>query len=154
MGSSTYTVTRERHIAAPTSAVVDRIVDFRRWEAWSPWEDLDPEMSRSYTGSHSGVGAVYEWDGNRKAGSGRMEITEVTPPGTVVIGLQFLRPFKSESVTTFVVIPDGDGSRVAWSMTGPHSFMTKVMGVVRSMDKMIGPDFEKGLAQLAADAES
>lgn len=152
-GSSTYTVERQQRVEAPAAAVLERIVDFRRWPGWSPWEDIDPELRRTYSGPDSGVGAAYEWEGNRKAGKGRMEIVDVADDA-VTIDVQFARPFKSRSSSAFRLRPDGDATVVTWTMTGPKTFMTKVMGVFTSMDKLIGPDFEKGLARLKADAES
>ncbi len=149
-----YVVEREQRIRASPGAVQERIVDFRRWQAWSPWEDVDPALRRSYSGAPSGVGAVYEWEGNRKAGKGRMEITSVEPDRSVAIDLQFLKPFKARNVTTFTTEQQGDDTLVRWSMTGPRTFMTRVMGILSSMDKMIGPDFEKGLDRLKADAEA
>jgi hypothetical protein len=158
---STYQVERQRHVDGPPSVVLEHIVDLRRWTAWSPWEGLDDRMRRTYGGADRGRGAWYEWDGNRKAGRGRMEITEVDDQDAsnggrrheVTIDLQFLKPFKSHSTTRFIVQPDGDGSLVTWSMTGPHTTMSRVMGVFTSMDKLIGPDFEKGLAQLQDEVE-
>jgi hypothetical protein len=94
------------------------------------------------------VGAVYAWKGNRKAGEGRMEITSATEPSEVVIALQFLKPFKSSNTTTFTLEPEGDGTKVVWTMQGPKTFMTKVMGIFTSMDKLVGGDFEKGLGRL------
>ena len=149
-----YVVEREQRIHASPAAVQERIVDFRRWQAWSPWEDVDPALRRSYSGAPSGVGAVYEWEGNRKAGKGRMEITSVEPDRSVAIDLQFLKPFKAHNVTTFTTEQQGDDTLVRWSMTGPRTFMTRVMGIFSSMDKMIGPDFEKGLDRLKADVEA
>lgn len=150
----TYTVERSATMHAPPAGVFAEIVDFHRWPAWSPWEDLDPDLARSYSGPDAGTGAVYEWRGNRKAGEGRMEITGVQPPGDatgeglVVIDLRFLKPFKSASTTTLTLRPEGDGTHVTWSLTGPRTLMLKVMGVFTSMDKLIGPDFEKGLGRL------
>jgi Polyketide cyclase / dehydrase and lipid transport len=149
-----YVVEREQRIHASPAAVQERIIDFRRWQAWSPWEDVDPALRRTYSGAPAGVGAVYEWEGNRKAGKGRMEITSVEPDRSVAVDLQFLKPFKAHNVTTFTTEQQGDDTLVRWSMTGPRTFMTRVMGIFSSMDKMIGPDFEKGLARLKADAEA
>ena len=150
--TDTYTVERTQHIDAPPDAVRERIVDLHRWEAWSPWEDLDPDLRRTYGGADSGVGAWYEWEGNRKAGKGRMEIVAVDD-SSVTIDLQFLKPFKSRSTTAFTVVPEGDGSLVTWTLTADNSAMTKVMGLFTSMDKLIGPDLEKGLERLQQDAE-
>ena len=150
----TYVVERQQRIDAPASALYERIVDFHRWRTWSPWEDLDPSLRRAYSGPEQGVGATYEWQGNRKAGAGRMTIADVEADHRVTIDLEFVKPFKSRSTTTFTLQPDGDATVVTWSMTGQKTLMTKVMGVFMSMDKMIGPDFEKGLARLKANAES
>ena len=143
-----YAVERSTTINAQASAIFPHLVDFRRWPAWSPWEDVDPDMDRSYSGSDAGVGAVYEWSGNRKAGEGRMEITEATEPSKVAIALDFLKPFKSSSTTTILLTAEDGATRVTWRMTGPKTFMTRVMGLFKSMDSLVGPDFEKGLAQL------
>jgi uncharacterized protein YndB with AHSA1/START domain len=151
--TDTYTVVRTATIRAPAETVYSHIVDFRRWRAWSPWDDLDPNMQRIYAGADSGVGATYAWSGNRRAGEGRMEIVEATEPSQVVIALEFLKPFKSSSTTTFDLTPADDGTEVAWTMSGPKTLMTKIIGVFRSMDKMVGPDFEKGLGRLTTASE-
>jgi uncharacterized protein YndB with AHSA1/START domain len=152
----TYTVERTVHVQAPATAVYERIADFHRWPAWSPYEGLDPSMTRSYSGAESGVGAAYDWSGNLKAGTGRMEIVEAVPDERVVIDLAFTKPFRSESKATFRIDGNGDagGTTVTWSMTGPVTRTTRVMGVFRSMDKLMGPAFEKGLTGLKADAEA
>lgn len=152
-GSSTYTVRRQRHIAAPPAVVRERIVDLRRWVAWSPWEDLDPELDRTYGGPPAGTGAWYAWEGNRKAGEGRMEITDVDE-SNVAIDLRFVRPFRSQSVIVFTLAPDADGTVVTWTMTGANTVMLRLFGIFRSMDDMVGPDFERGLDRLKADAEA
>lgn len=153
MADDTFTVTRSTTIAAPPQAVYDQIVDFHRWPAWSPWEDLDPDVKHVYSGAESGVGAVHEWSGNRKAGQGRMTIVEAEAPAKVGIDLVFVKPFKSTSDTVLTVEPDGAGSRVTWTMTGQKTAMTKVMGIFKSMDSLVGPDFEKGLARLKSVVE-
>ncbi len=147
--ADTYTVERTAVIPASPEKVHAALVDFHEWEHWSPWQDVDPEMTQTYSGPDTGVGAVMEWSGNRKAGTGRMEITAVAPD-SVVVDLQFLKPFKAHNTTTFAIAPEGEGTRVTWTMVGPNTFMTKVMGVFTSMDKMIGGDFEKGLDRLEA----
>ena len=153
MADDTYTVTRAATVEAPPARVYEQIADFRNWPRWSPWEDVDPHLERSYSGAEAGTGAAYRWSGNRKAGKGRMEITEATAPSKVLIDLAFEKPFKSRTDTLFTIEPSGSGSRVTWSMTGQKTLMTKVMGVFTSMDKMIGPDFEKGLARLKTTVE-
>lgn len=154
MADATYTVTRDISIAASPEQVYPELVDFHRWQAWSPWEDLDPDQKRIYGGAATGLGARYAWSGNRKVGQGRMEIIEANPPGRVQLDLRFIKPFKSSSTTTFDLQPEGDQTRVTWTMTGPKTLMTRIMGIVRSMDAMVGPDFEKGLARLKAVVES
>lgn len=148
-----YTVERTTTINAPAEKIYAQIVDFHNWRTWSPWDDLDPDMQRTYSGADSGVGAGYAWSGNRKAGEGNMKITEATEPSVVQIALEFVKPFKSSSTTTFDLKPQGQTTEVTWTMTGPNTLMTRLMGVFRSMDKMVGPDFEKGLAQLKGVAQ-
>jgi uncharacterized protein YndB with AHSA1/START domain len=151
-GTNEFEVTREATIAAPPATVYELLADFRRWPEWSPWEDLDPSMRRTVSGTPSGVGAVYEWEGNRKAGKGRMEITGAQPSSRVEIALQFIKPWKSENRTTFELAERGGGTHVTWTLIGPRTFMTRVMGIFMSMDKMVGRDFEKGLARLSTAA--
>jgi hypothetical protein len=148
------TVERRATVGAGPAEVYAEIADFHNWVHWSPWEALDPDLQRTYSGADAGVDAVYEWSGNRKAGEGRMEITETEVPSRVRIALDFLKPFKSSSVTTFTLEPAADGTSVTWTMVGPKTFMTKVMGIFKSMDSFIGPDMEKGLAELDAHLTS
>jgi len=149
MAQDTYTVERTTTIAAPAGRIYDQIVDFHKWPNWSPWEDLDPALQRDYSGPEAGTGAVYHWSGNRKAGEGRMEIVRAVDPDRVDIDLQFVKPFKARNDTSFVLtLEDDNRTRVLWTMTGKKTFMTKVMGLFTSMDKMVGPDFEKGLDRL------
>lgn len=148
-----FLVERSALIEAPPSRIFGLLSDFHNWMSWSPWEGMDPDQRRTYSGSDSGVGAVYEWSGNRKVGQGRMEITDVADPTTVRIKLNFIKPFKAQNMATFTLTPEGESTHVIWAMTGPMTLLTKVMGIFTSMDKMIGPDFEKGLAQLKAHAE-
>jgi uncharacterized protein YndB with AHSA1/START domain len=152
--SDTYTVEREIRIDAPASAIYERIVDFHRWAAWSPYEELDPGMDRTYAGAESGVGAVYEWSGNLKAGAGRMEIVDAVDDERIVIDQRNLKPFRSEITTTFALDDSRDGTAVTWSITGPVTLMTRILGIFKSMDRMVGPVLEKGLARLKADAEA
>jgi len=149
----TFSVQRETTIAAPAQKVSSLITDFRQWPNWSPWEKLDPDMQRSFTGAASGQGARYAWQGDEKVGEGRMEIVEAASPERTVIRLDFLKPFESHNTTTFVLAPQGEQTRVTWTMTGPSPYVSKVMTVFVSMDRMIGKDFEKGLANLKAYAE-
>ncbi len=148
----TYVVERSISVNAPPHRLHDLLDDFHAWTAWSPWEDLDPSMRRSYQGPESGVGARYEWSGNRKAGAGTMEIVRDTP-AEVEIVLVFTKPFKDTSVTTFELTERGAGTEVLWRLTGEQKGVMSLFGKVFSMDKMIGRDFEKGLARLKAVAE-
>jgi hypothetical protein len=151
--ASTYRVERRQHVRAEPHVVLERVVDLRRWESWSPWEALDPDQKRTYGGPEAGVGAWYEWEGNRKAGHGRMEIVEADDEH-VAIDLRFVKPFKSQSRTSIALEPEGGGTNVIWTMTGANTPIMRVMGVFMSMDKMIGPDFEKGLTNLKAESEA
>ncbi len=154
MADSTYTVERSATIDAAPGRVYNQIADFHNWTDWSPWEDVDPELERTYSGAESGAGAVYALSGNLKAGQGRMEITDAVEPSRVQIDLVFEKPWKARNDTVFTIQPEGSGSRVTWSMTGKKTLMTKAMGIYKSMDALIGPDFEKGLARLKATTET
>jgi hypothetical protein len=149
----TYTVERSVTIDAPLERIFAQIADFHNWRNWSPWEGLDPDLKRTYAGSESGTGAVYAWSGNRKAGQGRMEITDSKEPSIVQIDLLFEKPWKARNDTSFTVRQEGSQASVTWSITGKLTVMTKVMGIFKSMDAFLGPDFEKGLAALKATAE-
>ena len=152
--ADTYVVERSKKIAASQEDVFARVVDLNKWEDWSPWAAIDPTITKTYTGDRGEVGSKYHWTGNRKVGEGEMTVTEVDTPGRVAIDLKFIKPFKSQSVAEVIVSPDGDGTLVTWRMTGQHTRMTKIMGIFRSMDKMVGPDFEKGLTSLKTLAEA
>jgi len=147
-----FKVQRSATIKAPPEKIMAYLNDFHQWPAWSPWEKLDPNMQRTFEGSASGKGAVYAWKGNDDVGQGRMEILE-SAPTQLDIKLDFIKPFASSNRTEFALQGQGDSTQVTWTMTGPSQFVTKVMGVFFSMDKMIGKDFEKGLAQLKMAAE-
>ncbi|WP_077042500.1 SRPBCC family protein [Rhodococcus sp. MTM3W5.2] len=152
--TDSFLVERSIDVAASPATLHGLIEDFRRWPEWSPWEELDPTMTRTYGGADRGVGATYSWSGNRKAGSGSMVITESVPGQKVVLDLAFLKPFKAENVTTFLLEPSGARTTLRWQMTGRKNWFFKVFGFVFSMDKMVGKDFEKGLAKLKALAEA
>ncbi|MDF3060325.1 MAG: polyketide cyclase [Microvirga sp.] len=148
-----FRIERATSIKAPPDKIFALINDFRNWRAWSPWERMDPNLRRSYSGAERGEGAVYEWEGNSKVGKGRMEIVEAPPPSRVAIKLDFLKPFEAHNTAEFTLVPRGDATEVTWAMHGPNLFIGKVMGVFMSMDRMIGKDFEAGLANLKAAAE-
>lgn len=151
---STFEVQRAATLPAAPAAVYERIADFHRWTEWSPWEGMDPDMSRTYSGPDSGVGATYAWSGNRKAGAGEMTITAAEPGQRVELDLNFIKPFRSVNKTIFE-LQDHDGqTHVTWTMRGPKSLMAKIMGIFMSMDKLIGKDFERGLEALGQAASS
>ena len=144
----TFSVQRSTTIKAPPEKIFAVLNDFHRWTDWSPWEKLDPSMKRTLGGSASGKGATYAWEGNSKAGAGRMEIVESAPPGKVGIQLDFIKPFEGHNVAEFTLTPQGDTTQVAWVMRGPTPFVSKLMQVFVSLDKVIGKDFEEGLTNL------
>lgn len=151
---STFQVQRSATLPATPDAVYARIADFHRWTEWSPWEGMDPDLARTYTGPDSGVGATYAWSGNRKAGAGEMSITAAEPQRRIELNLNFIKPFRSNNTTVFD-LEDRDGqTHVTWTMTGPKSLMAKVMGIFVSMDKLIGKDFERGLEALGKAAST
>jgi hypothetical protein len=152
MQPNSFSVQRSIAIQAPPEKIIPLISDFHQWTRWSPWEKLDPAMRRTYTGAARDQGAIYAWKGDSKVGEGRMEVTGVTP-SAVAIKLDFLTPFESHNVTEFSMAPDGATTTVTWKMSGPSQFMTKLMGLVASMDSMVGKDFENGLAKLKVAAE-
>ncbi len=150
---ATFEMSRSTTIDAPSDRVHALLNDFREWRQWSPWEELDPELERTFTGPATGVGSRYAWAGNKKAGEGTMEITESTPT-SVAIDLEFLKPFKASNITAFDLSEAGSGTtRVNWTMTGTRGPIMGLMGKL-FFDKAIGKDFDKGLAQLKAAAES
>jgi uncharacterized protein YndB with AHSA1/START domain len=150
----TFTVKRATVIAAAPEAIFPYLEDFRRWAVWSPYEDIDPGMKKTFGGPDKGVGATYGWDGDKKAGAGTMQITEAKAPGKLGLDLTMLRPFPAANHVEFFLTPLDEGTRTAWVMTGPQPFMSRVMSVFLSMDQLIGRDFEKGLARLKAAAET
>lgn len=156
MGSGgNFEVVRSTQIDAPAERVFPLIDRFKSWTEWSPWEGMDPALKREYTGPESGVGSKYHWVGNRKVGEGRMEITASEPSTRVELNLHFLKPIKAENVTIFELEPTADGgTTVTWRMRGQQKGIKRVMGMIMKIDKMVGPDFEKGLKQLKATAES
>jgi hypothetical protein len=152
MQPATYHVERTTTIAAAPDKIHPLVDDFHNWQQWSPWAHLDPNMKVSYSGPSSGPGAVYEWEGNSKVGKGRMEILASQTTETS-IKLDFLKPFESHTKSNFILEPQGDITRVTWTLDGPNTSMSRVMGIFVSMDKMVGKDFENGLGKLKTAAE-
>ena len=149
-----YQVERSATMSAPPAAVFAQLNDFQKWEAWSPWEKIDPAMKRTYEGPASGKDASYAWVGNDKVGEGRMTITESEPDSHVGIRLEFIKPWTETCQVSFAVAPEGEGTKVTWDMSGNRNYVGKIFGVFMDMDKMIGTDFEKGLSQLRTVTEA
>jgi hypothetical protein len=148
MKPDNFRVQRIATINASPEKIFPHINDFHNWQAWSPWEKLDPALNRTFSGTANGKGSVYDWEGNKQVGKGRMEITESSPPSKIVIKLDFFKPFEAHNTSDFTFAGQGDSTTVTWGMNGQMPFFFKVMTIVTSMDKMIGKDFEKGLASL------
>ena len=148
-----FNVKRSVKIKAPPAKVFAMIDDFHQWGAWSPWEKLDPAMSRTFSGSASGQGAIYTWKGNSDVGEGRMEILQSTPPSNLSIKLDFISPYEGHNTAEFTLASQGDMTSVTWYMFGPMPFISKLMSVFVSMDTLIGKDFDAGLANLKVAAE-
>src|SRR3981189_2471259 len=144
----TLRVQRTITVSAPAEKLFPLINDFHQWRTWSPYEHKDPEMNRTYSGAESGKGAVYAWDGNNNVGSGRMEILETSVPSKIRIKLDFFKPFEGHNTAEFTMLPQGDATNVTWLMQGPAPFMGKIMHWFINMDRMVGKDFEIGLANL------
>lgn len=149
-----FRVTRSATIAAPAPAVFAQVNDFHKWDAWSPWAKLDPNMKTTHEGPPTGTGAVYSWTGNKDVGEGRMTLTESSATDLIRIKLEFIKPFTATNTTEFSFKPEADKTLVTWSMFGENNFMAKAFGLFMNMDKMVGGDFEKGLAQLKSVAEA
>lgn len=152
LNADTFHVARSTTIDAPPQAIFPHIDDFHAWEAWSPYEKMDANLAKTYSGAPRGRGAAYAWVG-KKAGSGRMEILQSDAPSKIVIQLHFTKPMTAHNTAEFTLEPRGSGTEVTWAMHGPNTFMSKIMGLFFSMDKLVGPQFEEGLANLKRLAE-
>jgi len=150
---NTLRVQRAISVKAPADRIFPLINDFHQWRIWSPYENKDTAMKRSYDGAESGKGAVYAWEGNNNVGSGRMEILEASVPSKIRIKLDFFKPFEGHNTAEFTMLPQGDVTNLTWTMVGPAVFMSKLMHVFINLDRMIGRDFEVGLANLKKLAE-
>lgn len=150
----TFRVVRTTTIKAPPEKVFAAINDFHSWGAWSPYEKKDPAMKRTLSGAASGKGAMYAWEGDKNVGIGSMEILDTSPPSKVRIRLDFVKPFEAHNIVEFTMEPHGDTTKVTWAMQGPLPYIAKVVHLVFNVDKMVGTDFEIGLANLKALVES
>lgn len=149
----TFRVERSIRINATPDKIAPLVYDFHQWEKWSPWEKIDPALTRTYSGATSGKGAVYAWAGNKDIGQGRMEVVDAASPTKVLIKLDFIAPFEAHNLVEFILVPEGNATVVTQAMFGPSPFISKVMGLVFSMDKMVGGKYEEGLLSLKALAE-
>lgn len=148
-----FVVQRSIGIKAPPERLFALVVDFKAWPQWSPYEKLDPAMQRALGGSEQGKGATYAWEGNSKAGKGRMEIVDTTEPTRIAIKLDFVKPFEASNDVEFTFVRSGDTTIATWAMRGKWPYISKVIGVFVNMDHLIGKDFEAGLASLKTLAE-
>ena len=148
-----FRVERSTVIQAPAEKVFVLINDFRKWEAWSPWEKKDPSMKRTFGASTVGKGASYAWEGNKDVGQGSMEIFEAIAPTRIRLKLDFVQPFEAHNVVTFTLTPRGNATEISWAMEGPVPYFAKIIHVFMNMDAMVGKDFEAGLASLKTLAE-
>ena len=153
MQPETFRIERKAVIKAPPEKIFAVLNDFKQWAVWSPWEKKDPAMKRHFGPITAGKGATYTWEGNKDVGQGGMQITDAAAPNKLTIALNFIKPFEANNTVNFVLTPAAGGTEVAWSMDGKNNFMSKIMCVFMNMDKMVGPDFEAGLANLKAIAE-
>lgn len=148
-----FRVERSASVKAPPEKVFALLADFRRWGEWSPWEAKDPAMTRRYGAATAGVGATYAWEGNKEVGKGGMRMTEVTVPARLALDLDFEQPFEAHNRVEFTLAAKDGATEVVWAMEGPTPFLAKVVHVFVNMDRMVGGDFEAGLAKLKAAAE-
>jgi uncharacterized protein YndB with AHSA1/START domain len=148
-----FRVQRSATIAAPADKIFPHLLDFQRWPSWSPYEKKDPDMKRTFSGPATGPGATYAWEGDKNIGTGRIEVTEVAPNARLAFDLIMLKPFQARNKGEFTLEPQGNGTRVTWAMHGPAPYFSKLMQVFCNMDRMVGGDFEKGLADLKTISE-
>ena len=153
MQPSEFRVARSATMSAPAPTVFAQVNDFHKWEAWNPWGKIDPAMKQSYEGAPAGVGAIYTWIGNNEVGEGRMTIIESRPSDLIRIKMEFYKPFAATNTAEFTFKPAGNQTAVTWSMTGHNNFMAKAIHLFMNMDKMIGGQFDKGLASMKSVVE-
>lgn len=149
-----FTISRTATISAPPERIFEQVNEFHKWESWSPWAKIDPAMKTAYAGPASGPGSSYSWIGNDQVGEGKMTITASHPSEHIAIDLEFVKPFAAKNLTEFTFKPAGDKTTVTWSMSGKNNFFAKAFNLIMNTDKIVGADFEKGLAQLKTVAES
>ncbi len=150
---SEFSISRSAVMAAPASAIFPYVNDFHKWEAWSPWAKMDPNAKNTFDGPQAGSGAHFKWEGNKDVGVGNMTITESVPGERIRIKLVFEKPFAATNDTLFTFKEEGGQTTVVWTMSGKNNFMGKAMSLVMNCDKMVGGQFEKGLANMKVLAE-
>jgi Polyketide cyclase / dehydrase and lipid transport len=150
----TFRVQRTVNIKAPPERIFPLIDDLRSGERWSPYYRKDPAMQGTYSGPASGVGATFNFAGNKDVGSGRVSITGTRPLNQVTMRLQMVKPFAADNTVEFTLVPGGESTDVTWAMVGRQPYLAKVMCLFFDMDKMIGTDFAAGLANLKTIAEA
>jgi len=150
----TFRIERKTSIDAPAEKIFALINDFHNWNKWSPWENRDPEMKRTHSGASTGKGAIYEWEGNKKVGKGRMEIIDSSPSSRIMIQLDFIEPFERHNMAEFTLNAGRNSTNITWAMYGPNPYMAKLMGLFFNFDKMIGKDFETGLSNMKTAVEN
>lgn len=153
MQPSEFRIARSATMSAPAPVVFAQVNDFHNWEAWSPWAKLDPSAKNSYEGPPAGPGAVFKWAGNNEVGEGSTTITDSRPSEFIRIRLEFLRPFKATNTVEFSFKPEGEQTAVTWTMFGTNNFIGKAVGLFMNCEKMIGGQYEQGLAQLKSVVE-
>jgi uncharacterized protein YndB with AHSA1/START domain len=151
---STFHLERSITIAAPPEKVYAQVEDFHAWRAWSPWEGLDPNLKRTYEGPNAGKDASYAWAGNDKAGEGRMTIEKADKPKSLEVKLEFIKPFPATNTATFTFVPVAEGTKLTWAMDGKNGFLSKAFSLFVDMDKLVGGDFERGLASMKTVVEA
>ena len=149
-----FRVARSATMSAPAQVVYAQVEDLRKWEAWNPWQKIDPAMKLTFAGPATGPGASYSWVGNNQVGEGRLTIIESRPNDLVRIKLEFMKPFAATNTATFTFKSEGDKTTVIWSMEGRNNFIAKALHLVMNMDKMVGSQFEKGLADMKLVAQA
>ena len=148
-----FRIERSTSVKAPPERLFPLLDSFHQWEIWSPWEKVDPEIKRTYSGAESGRGAIYAWQGNKNIGEGRMEIIESMPNSRLLIKIDFLKPFEAHNTIEFTLEQQAETTKVTHAMFGRSPFISKVMGLFFSMERMVGPKFEEGLASIKTLAE-
>lgn len=151
---SSYRIARSARFTAAPAEVFAQVNDFKAWEAWSPWAKLDPAVKNTFEGPATGTGSVFKWAGNDKVGEGRMTLVDSHAPDRIRIKLEFIKPFPSSCDIGFDFIPSAGGTTVTWTMSGTNDFVSKAFCLfMGGMDRMVGPDYERGLAQMKAVVE-